>query len=263
MFLRRAPAQHEAVKGGRMNRHSNDRRIYFIAALVGAALGVAAALAVADECNAILPRGAVATGEPYLCVVSGERYACRDYLAGDRGFRVLFRGGPVPRQVYELTIRATPPTQLAIGGRQCELTQRTGVPEGASYRGTGVCEDEAGKPLPCSLYEHAAARAPEAMRYLAFYEPDGNGIRHLLAFSAGRNAHAFEAELAFHLGQALAGNACCRDQAQAYVAYAAALFPSDPVYRAALLAFASPTSVHTAASEPECIPGETWPSTSR
>jgi len=123
-----------------------------------------------------------------------------------------------------------------IGKRHCNMERPLGVPAAATYRGTGVCEDEQGRPLPCSLYEHAGARQPEALRYFVYYEPDGSGIRQVDAVSAGQNEHMLEAELAFQLGQSLANRVCCRDRARAYLAHASALYPDDGAYRAALLA---------------------------
>jgi hypothetical protein len=205
------------------------------------ALGVIAPATVgANDCPAILPAFAGAVGEPRLCHAGDDKrdglFVCREYRDADRVYRVLFRGGPAPKQVYELTRDDATATQLPVRGRRCELARPPGVPVAASYRGTGVCADEHGRPLPCSLFEHAGAREPEAMRYFVFYEPDGNGIRRIDALSVGRNEHALEAELAFHLGQALAGSTCCRDRARDYVAYATALFPDDGAYRAALTA---------------------------
>jgi hypothetical protein len=129
-----------------------------------------------------------------------------------------------------------PGTRRNVGRRRCNLERPLGVPAGAAYRGTGVCEDERDRPLPCSLFEHAAARQPEALRYFVYYVPDGRGVRRIDAVSAGRNEHALEAELAFQIGRALQQAGCCRDRAEAYLLHAAALFPDDEIYRAAVAA---------------------------
>lgn len=232
------------------------------AILLTVALGVTAPVtAGANDCPAILPASAIAVGEPRLCQAGDEKhdglFVCREYRDAERFYRVLFRGGPVPKQVYELTRNNATPTQLPVRGRRCELARPPGVPVAASYRGTGVCQNEHGRPLPCSLFEHAGARQPEAMRYFVFYEPDGSGVHRIDMLSAGRNEHAFAAELAFQIGQALAANACCRERARAYVAHAAALFPAEPVYRAAQQAFESPSPANTAAIETDCARSET------
>lgn len=238
----------------------NSSAIYAI--LLTAVLGVAAPVtAGANDCPAILPASADAVSEPRLCYAGDDKrdgfFVCREYRDADRFYRVLFQGGPAPKQVYELTRNEATPTQLPVRGRRCELTRPPGVPVAANYRGTGVCQDEHGRPLPCSLFEHAGARQPEAMRYFVFYEPDGSGVHRIDMLSAGRNEHAFAAELAFQIGQALADSDCCREQARAYVEHAAALFPAEPVYRAAQQAFESPSPANTAAIETDCAQSET------
>lgn len=216
------------------------RAILFAAALVAASTSLAAAV---NDCAAILPAAASAIGEPRLCRVNEDDgvFVCRAYRDDRRVYQVLFRGGTSPVAVYEHagTDRQTDETVLQgtrryVGARSCNLERPSGVSVGATYRGTGVCEDGQGRPLPCSLFEHAGARQPEAMRYFVYYEPDGSGIRRIDAVSAGRNERMLDAELAFQLGQSLANSSCCRDRARAYLAYAAALFPDDGVYRAAL-----------------------------
>jgi hypothetical protein len=208
--------------------------------LLGALLGFAGVAALADDCGGILPRGATATTGLYLCgdgtAARDERYACRDYRTGETAFRVLFRGGTAPSQAYEFAPSDATPTRLAVAGRRCEQARPAGVPATAQYRGTGVCADEHGRPLPCSLFEHAGAREPEAMRYFVYYDPDGSGIRCIDALAAGRNEHALDAELAFQLGQALSRTGCCGNHAKSYLAYASALFPDDGTYRAAMIA---------------------------
>lgn len=231
-----------------------------LAIVLMTALGVFAPETGANDCPAILPTSAGAVGEPRLCQVgegkSDRLFVCRDYRDSDRHYRVLFRGGPVPKQIHELARHDSIPTRHAVAGRRCDLARPAGVSATASYRGTGVCQDEHGRPLPCGLFEHAAARQPEAMRYFVFYEPDGSGVRHVEALIAGRNEHALTAELAYQIGRALAGGGCCRDEARAYVAHAVALFPDEPSYRAALHAFESPSSANTAVIETDGTPSE-------
>lgn len=218
---------------------SSSRIAGAMAALLSVFLCFAEAAAQSDECAGLLPRGAAA-GELYLCGIetgaSGQRYACRDYRVGERAFRVPFRGGTTPSRAYELTHNDATPTRLAVWGRRCELARPPDVPVAASYRGTGVCQDEHGRPLPCSLFVHSGARVPETMLYFVYFEPDGSGIRRVDAVPAGHNEQALEAEFAFQLGQALSRTVCCSSRAQAYLSHAAALFPDDDTYRAALIA---------------------------
>ncbi len=168
----------------------------------------------ANDCPAILPASAGAVGEPRLCHADDESdrlYVCREYRDAERFYRLLFQGGPVPKQVYELTRNDATLTRLPVRGRRCDLARPAGVPVAAVYRGTGVCQDEHGRSLPCSVYEHAGAREPEAMRYFVYYEPDGSGLHRVEALSAGKNEHTLAAELAYQIGQALAASDCCRE----------------------------------------------------
>ena len=210
------------------------------------ALGAIPAFVSADnECPPILPADVIPITAPWLCrdgtAEGGELSVCREYINKRHIYLVVFRGGTSPKAVYE---RARTNQQYGDGlqkkvgsnKRDCAMERPSGVPAGAIYRGTGVCKDEQGRPLPCSLFEYAGAREPEAMRYFIYYDPDGSGVRHIDALSAGRNEHAIEAELAFQLGQALRGTVCCSNRAKFYLTHAAALFPDDGAYRAALAA---------------------------
>jgi len=213
--------------------------------------------AAGNACPAILPADAKAISEPRLCqadAVSDGFSVCREYSIDQRIYQLVFRGGTSPKAVYELTRtgRHTSETvrkriRFYIGGRKCDMERPTPVPAGAIYRGTGVCDDEQGRPLPCSLFEHTGARKPEAMRYFVYYEPDGSGIRQVDAQSTGHNKHALEAELAFQLGQALNRTVCCGKFAKSYLTHAAVLFPDDDTYRAGVTSVSvSNTKSHSA-----------------
>lgn len=206
-----------------------------------------AIVAANNACPTILPADAIAISEPRLCRVEAAERAgfsvCIEYSNDRRIYQVVFQGGTSPKAVYEYarTGRQTreivqEKTRRDIGKRHCNLARPSWVPEAAIYRGTGVCEDKQGLPLPCSLFEHSSARLPEAMRYFVYYEPDGSGVRRVDALSAGRNEHVLEAEFAFQLGQSLVNATCCSDRARAYLAHAAALFPDVGAYRAAMIA---------------------------
>lgn len=229
-------------------RCATSRSLFACSLILAVALSAIPLVAAASNvCPKILPADVVAVSEPRLCRSgdpNGDKFSvCREYQNNQRIYQVVYRGGTEPKAVYA---RVRPDghrdnaENLAarhdIADRICRLSAPPSVPAGATYSGTGVCEDEQGRPLPCSLYEHAAARQPEALRYFVYYEPDGSGIRRIDAVSAGQNEHMLEAELAFQLGQSLVNDICCREQAQAYLAHAAALFPDDGVYRAALVA---------------------------
>lgn len=200
-----------------------------------------------------------AESEWYLC--ESERnpaagpFACLRYRVDGRTHVLLYQGGPAPR-----AIRADDGARHRADERWLSAQERVAlrhalprppaVPHAAHYRGTGVCSDERERPLPCSLFEYAGARQPEAMRYFVFYEPDGGGVRRVDALSAGRNEHALEAELAYQLGRTLTRSDCCREQARAWFAHAVTLFPDEPDYRAALSVLDRPPSGGAAATEP-------------
>lgn len=223
-----------------------------------------------NDCPAILPADAVAIGELRLCSVSSDSpdglSVCRTYEAGGHAFQIEFRGGVVPVAARRLTVASmqgeaslTSATVVEVAKRRCDLTRPAGVPRNAVYRGTGVCRDEHDKPLPCSVFEGASARQPLAMRYFAYYEPDGSGIREIDALPAGPNEHAFEAELAFQMGQALAAMECCREEARDYVAHAMGLFPADATYRVTLNALSTAPKETTTVEASNCATDSTPP----
>ncbi|HCU54170.1 MAG TPA: hypothetical protein DIC36_07825 [Gammaproteobacteria bacterium] len=197
-----------------------------------------------DNACSILPAGASALGAPRLCRFDSrdehELAVCREYSDDQKIYQLVYQGGTMPVAMYisagtKFTkMKLEIPDQPNAGRQRCKLLRPDELPAAAIYRGTGVCQDELGQPLPCSLFEHAGAREPEARRYFVYYEPDGSGVRHIDVLPAGPNKHAFEAELAFQVGQSLVNADCCRDRARAYLAYAANLFPDDGLYRAVL-----------------------------
>jgi hypothetical protein len=228
-------------------RCATSRKLFAFSLLFAVVLVSYPAIAAAgNACPTILPADVKAISEPRLCRVGAKSdgfSVCREYSNDRYIYQLVFRGGTSPKVVYELTRTGRhtsetvqESTRRNIGKRECSMERPSPVPAGAIYRGTGVCDDEQGRPLPCSLFEHTGARVPEAMRYFVFYEPDGSGVRHIDAQSAGRNEHALEAELAFQLGQALSKDVCCSNFAKSYLAHAATLFPDDDTYRAAMIA---------------------------
>jgi hypothetical protein len=241
------------------------RQVFVLFALLAS---LPAAKAGINDCPAILPADAAPLGELRLCRAAGaspvELTACRNYGAGNHVFKIEFQGGVVPVSVRRLPAASRPgeassaaETVIDVGKRGCDLARPTGVPRTAVYRGTGVCREEHDRPLPCSVFEGASARQPVAMRYFAYYEPDGRGVRQIDALPAGPNDHALEAELAFQLGQALAATECCREEARGYVAHAAGLFPADSIYRSTLNALAAAPVASTVAEVSNCVTGST------
>ncbi len=223
-------------------RYTTPENLITRALLIAVALTAASAsLAAGNDCPAILPEAASAISEPRLCrsgvAGDGGFSVCREYRDDRQTYQLVFRGGTSPLTVNESAgAGATEGTPRVVGNRRCNLERPQGVPAAARYRGTGVCADEQGRPLPCSVFEHAGARQPDAMRYFVYYEPDGSGVRRIDAVPDGPNERMLEAEMAFQLGQSLVNSGCCRNRAQAYLAHAAALYPDDGTYRAAVIA---------------------------
>ena len=200
------------------------------------------ATAFAGECADFTSATATPAGELRLCeqaVSRGTRtYACRDYRDSGHRYVLLFEGGPWPKAVVrqeshggDATVR---PVRRADAVRlTCHQGPPHGVPETATYRGTGVCLDADDRSVPCSVFEHAAARDPQLMRYMVFYDPEGRGPVAIDASVAGENVDALPAELAYRLGVALLDTGCCQGQGTEYLELAHRLHPDDPAYRSA------------------------------
>jgi hypothetical protein len=196
-----------------------------------------------DNVCSILPAGARALGEPRLCQFDSRNdhalAVCREYSDDQKIYQLVYQGGTMP-VVMDISagtkfpkMKRVIPEQPNAGRQSCEMLRPDGLPAAAIYRGTGVCQDELGQPLPCSLFEHHGAREPEAKRYFVYYDPTGRGVQRLVSLSAGINTDALEAELAFQLGRALDQTRCCPDLARAYQNHAQALFPDEPLYSVA------------------------------
>jgi len=211
--------------------------------IVLTSLASVASRSLASECTHFTSRDATAQEELRLCEreINGpvETYACREYRDAGNRYELLFKGGPAPKAIRQ---QATGDEQASLRafsradaqGQACRQTPPPGVPTHATYRGTGVCLDAKDRSVPCSLFEHAMARDPVAMRYLVLYDPQGGGPIDIDAQPVGENTNAIPAELAFQIGRALASTGCCEAEAHGYLAHAVALFPGDATYRASL-----------------------------
>lgn len=213
-----------------------------IAIVAIASLALMATPARASGCASFTSADARAQGELRLCQHPVEgvatTFACREYRNADFRYLLLFKGGPLPKAMLRNGLPREVPDPGSAPGTEatrplCRQSPPPGVPDSATYRGTGVCLDAHDRAVPCSVYEHALARSPHAMRYLVFYDPHGAGATHIDAQVAGDNTNALLAELAFQTGTQLVNSTCCSAQAQGYFAYALDLFPDEPDYRAA------------------------------
>lgn len=195
----------------------------------------------ASQCLALFPAKTVPVGQLKLCesAYTGlwQHYSCQDYQTGEQRYRVIYRGGLVPKAIVALN--RWQQEQLiwspVFGDKKmsCPLTPPKGMPVQATHRGIGICEDDDGQQVPCSVYEHKAARKTEYHRYMVFYRPNGSGTKIIDAQVVGANKNAMVAEFAYQLGRSLLETSCCSEQAMAYLELAHRLFPQAEEYHAA------------------------------
>lgn len=195
----------------------------------------------ASQCRTFLTAKAVPVGQVKLCesAYTGiwQHYSCQDYAVGEQNYRVIYRGGLVPKAIVALN--RWQQEQLiwspVFGDKKmsCPLAPPKGMPAQATHRGIGVCEDDDGKPVPCSIYEHKAARKTEYHRYMVYYRANGSGTKIIDAQVAGTNKNAMVAEFAYQLGRSLLETTCCSEQAMEYLELAHRLFPKAQEYHAA------------------------------
>jgi len=248
-----------------MKRLMTGIRVLLVLMLISSCPVTSAAERSANRCPAYLPEDAVATGAPRLCrLVGGGEHAlavCHEFVARSQHYQVISRGGTSPYAVREITaaeagheIILAEDLRKVSDNRSCEPERPVDVPDSAIHRGTGVCEDEQGRPLPCSVYEYAGPRDPITKRYFVYYAPEGRGVLRVDVMPAGDNGSALEAELAYQLARALFATGCCQPQAWEYAAHATALFPGDTLYHDAHEAPPMPAMPPAALSESGCRP---------
>lgn len=197
--------------------------------------------AATNQCLEYLPDNITSTSDVRICTSSfngdANSYICRDYVAGKEHYRVLYKGGLVPKAI--LKFDEYNHKQLVwsplYGDKEirCPLAPPEGVPQHATHRGIGVCHDERDNAIPCSVYEHAAPRTTKAYRYLTLHDPNGESPANISKFDAGKNVYAVEAEFSFQIGMSLLDTDCCREQGLAYIKHAYELFPQADTYRIA------------------------------
>ena len=201
---------------------------------------VSSDIAFAEVWSSVLPAEAKGEGDFRLCesdhTGQSELYSCRDYLSPQGRYRFLYRGGPYPKAVA-ITEHGSSEThshrmdRLGTSYREFKIEPPEGVPESATHLGTGVCEDEDGNPVPCSVFRHAPARDPSIHHYMVFYDTHGHGPSEIEKQRMGANPYAMVAELAHQMGLNLLRAECCHRLAGAYFAHAYELFPDDDDYR--------------------------------
>jgi len=212
--------------------------------LIAACPAMVAAERPMNRCPAYVPADATALRTPRLCRLVGagdsKLAVCQEYATRGHRYQVISRGGTSPYSIRDVSSAEGDVTKIPMDDlqqmtddRPCEPERPADVPESAKYRGTGVCEDEQGLPLPCSLYEHAGARDPVTRNYFIYYTPEGRGVRRIDVVPTGYNHSALEAELAYQIARSLFASGCCHSRAWAYAAHANALFPREALYQGA------------------------------
>lgn len=212
----------------------------WILSVAGICLAIQANAAT-KQCLDYLPANVTSASDVRVCTSSfngdANNYICRDYVAGDVNYRVLYKGGLVPKAILKFDEKNH--RQLVwsplFGDQEmrCPLAPPDGVPRHAKHRGIGVCHDENDHAVPCSVFEHAAPRNADAYRYLAIYDANGEAPASVNKIVAGKNMYAVEAEFSFQIGMSLLDTDCCREQGVSYIKHAYELFPQADTYRVA------------------------------
>ncbi|MDH5407716.1 MAG: hypothetical protein OEZ33_01440 [Gammaproteobacteria bacterium] len=195
----------------------------------------------ASQCQSFIPSSAYPVGELRLCSSSysglKQQYSCQDYELKGHHFRVIYRGGLVPKAIVRLdkyqNEKLVWSTQFGDRRMACPINAPKGMPKHAKHLGIGICVDDLDKEVPCSVYEHQAARSMEYHRFMVFYKADGSGTSMVDKQVVGANQNAMVAEIAYQLGLSLLQTDCCSEQSMAYLELAHKLFPQAQDYHAA------------------------------
>ncbi len=194
----------------------------------------------ANECVSYISNKAVKIDGLKICESSyngiTDVYSCQDYQATNKQFRVLYKGGVSPKAIVEINEQSDEKLIWAtIFNNQklnCPLPPPRGIHIHAKHRGTGICMNEHDQYIPCSIYEHKAARRIESHRYMVFYpanDAETNEIKvDTYIFDASEDA--MTAELAYQFGLSLLDTRCCSQQAMIYLEYAYHLYPKANQY---------------------------------
>lgn len=199
------------------------------------------AVAGINQCHTFLPADAKPIGNVRVCESTysslSQKYICQDYQVGKQRYRVIYRGGLVPKAIVSLNHLSQENLLWSpvFGDKKmsCPLDPPDGIPDSAVHRGIGLCQDDNDNVVPCSVYEDKVARKKEYHRYMVYYQPNGSGAKEVDAQVAGKNKHAMTAELAYQLGISLLNTTCCSEQALAYLEFAHRLFPKAAEYQTA------------------------------
>lgn len=197
-------------------------------------------------CSAYIPSDAIPEDSFKICQSShsgeNEVYACQTFTTVNGRYRVLFKGGRHPRAITRINEKGDTSQILWLDTKQtnqpvCDFPPPIEVPAETTFIGAGVCIDETGQPVPCSVFRHNGARTKTVYDYLIYYKPDGTGPDYTTLVYVGENRNAMSAELAYQIGLGLLKTRCCRQSGLEYIKHAYELFPNSTAYRTSYLYF--------------------------
>ncbi len=199
----------------------------------------------ANECMKYIPSRAISVEGLKLCKSSynglSSLYSCQDYLAGDTTYRVLYKGGVLPKAI--LVLKKQQQEELIwstiFGGRKlhCPLLAPKGIHIHATHHGTGICVNDNEQAVPCSVYEYKSSRQTESHRYLVLYSNNKTQAQSITVqtFIFDVTIDAMTAEIAYQFGLSLLDTLCCSEQAIQYLEYAYNLYPKANKYSTAYI----------------------------
>jgi hypothetical protein len=197
--------------------------------------------AASNQCFEYLPDNITTASGVHVCTstLNGDykRYSCQDYVSGENNYRILYRGGLVPKAILKFDEvnhkYVLWSAQSAVQKITCPLAPPEGIPQQAKHRGIGICQDEHDEYTPCSVYELVEPRKLEVVRYFAMYDPQGEQPASVDATVIGNNVDAMVAEFSFQIGMSLLNTDCCKEKGYEYIKHAYNLFPRAETYRRA------------------------------
>ncbi|MFV1983816.1 MAG: hypothetical protein ACC657_09795 [Thiohalomonadales bacterium] len=194
----------------------------------------------ANECMSYIQNKTITINGLKICESAyngiSDIYSCQDYQSADRNYRVLYKGGIVPKAIVVLNEQQQEKIIWAtiFGDKKlhCPLIAPRGIHINAKHRGTGICTNDHDQFVPCSVYEHKVSRQIDSHRYLVFYptnETNTNLIK-VETYIFDATEDAMTAEIAYQFGLSLLDTECCSQQAMTYLEYAYHLYPKANKY---------------------------------
>jgi hypothetical protein len=207
------------------------------------------------NCSAFLPAEATTVDSFQLCQSdhsgNNELYACQNFDSLYGHYRVFFKGGRYPKAIATVAENGDVNKMLWSEAKQvdqpvCDFPPPTQIPAATKFIGAGVCEDNTGQPIPCTVFRHKAPRHKIISDHMVFYNSDGTGPEYTSTIKISVNHDAVPAELAYQIGLNLIKTQCCQQRGLQYIEYAYQLFPHSTLYRTTYQYFSQQASRGTA-----------------